>query len=360
MQVDSLDTTLVEIPLPRPVGTAIHRMRSVGCVLTTIRTTDGVTGEGFAFTLDADRLRSFDEMVRGLSPYVVGHDVRDVEKVWHDIWAAINPTGHKGVTISALSAIDVALWDAFGRTVGQPLAKLFGGMRERVDTYASSGLWLGDTIDDLVAEAQGFVDRGFLGMKIRVGGPSPDDDIERVRAVREAVGRTVDLYVDVNQGLSPKQAIRLGRRLEEFDLVWIEEPVAAHDLVGHAEVRARLDTAIASGETEYTRFGMQAMLDAGAVDILMPDLQRIGGFSEFRRSAALASTRNIDVSSHFFTEYSLSMAGSIANCTSVEHIDWFSPLFAESPELDAGQLVVPDRPGTGFTFDPGSVAHHRL
>jgi L-alanine-DL-glutamate epimerase-like enolase superfamily enzyme len=351
MLIKSLDTRIVELTLPRPIGTSIHWVHSVGCVLVTARTDDGLVGEGYAFTLNADRIGAFDETIRGLSHLVIGQDPRNVGKVFADIWAALNPTGHKGITIGALSAIDVALWDIVGKAAGMPLSKLFGGVRDRVDTYASSGLWISDSIDDVMAEAGRFVDAGFVGMKMRVGSDSVETDVDRVRAVRAAIGPEIDLYVDANQGLTPKRAIKLGRRLEEFNLVWIEEPVAYNDLIGHAEIRAAIDTPVASGETEYTRFGMQAILDARAVDVLMPDLQRVGGFSEFRRSAALASTHNVAVSSHFFTEYSLSLAGSLANCTSVEHIDWFAPLFNEALELDGGQLVVADRPGTGFTFD---------
>ena len=353
--ISALETEVVEIPLPRSMGTSIHRMHSIGCVLVTLRTADGPSGEGLAFTLNADRIRAFDETVRGLSPYVVGQDPRNVEKVFADIWGALNPTGHKGITIGALSAIDVAMWDIVGKLADMPLAKLFGGMRDRVDTYASSGLWLSDSIDDLVTEAEGFVQQGFWGMKIRVGSDFAETDVERVRAIRTAVGPEVDLYVDINQGLSPKHAIRLGRKLEEFNLVWIEEPVAYSDLAGHAMVRAALDTPIASGETEYTRFGMQSYLDAGAVDVLMPDLQRMGGYTEFRRACALASTHNVGVSSHFVTEYSLAIAGSSPNCVSVEHVDWFQPLFTEPLELDGGQLVIPDRPGTGYTFDRNAL-----
>ncbi|MGI9607160.1 MAG: mandelate racemase/muconate lactonizing enzyme family protein [Acidimicrobiales bacterium] len=350
MRIELLDTRIVELSLPRPIGTAIHRMDSVGCVLLTVRTSDGAEGEAFAFTLNGDRIAAFDEMIRGMSPYVIGADVRDVERVWADIWAAANPTGWKGVTIAALSTIDVAMWDAFGHIVGQPLAKLFGGARDRVDTYASSGLWLSQSIEELTSEAAGFIDLGFRGMKIRVGSPKPQTDVERVAAVRSVIGPDVALYADVNQGLSPKGAIALGHALEPFDLAWIEEPVSAHDLQGHARVRDALTTPVASGETEYSRFGMNAMLEAGSVDVLMPDLQRIGGFTEFRRTAAIASVHHVPISSHFFTEYSLSMAGSLENCALVEHIDWFAPLFDETPQLVDGQLLVPTSPGTGFRF----------
>jgi len=350
MSIQQLDTKIVEIALPRPIGTAIHQMKTVGCVLVTLTTSDGITGEGFVFALNGDRIRAFDEMITGLAPYVVGKDPSDPETIFEDIWAALNPSGHAGIGISALSAIDVALWDVVGKTAGVSLATLWGGERDRVDTYASSGLWLSDSIDDLVAEAGDFLAQGFTGMKIRLGSPDPTTDVDRVRAVREAIGPSVDLYSDVNQGLDPAAAIRLGHMLEEFELSWIEEPVAYHDLAGHAEVRNAITTPIASGETEFTRLGMQRYLDADAVDVLMPDLQRMGGYTEFRRACGIASAYGVPTSSHFFTEYSLALAGAIPNCALVEHVDWFQPLYNEMPELKDGKLVIPDRPGTGFSF----------
>jgi L-alanine-DL-glutamate epimerase-like enolase superfamily enzyme len=360
MLIEHVDTTLVEVPLRAPIGTAIHSIRSVGCVLVEVHTADGAVGQSLVFTINANRLRAFDEMIRGLAPFAIGRNVTETAGIWEAIWLEINPTGHKGVTISALSAIDVACWDGFGRTVGLPLHRIFGACRSEIDTYASSGLWLSASIDELVAEAALFVAQGFRAVKLRIGSDRPDDDVARVRAVRDAIGDDIGLLVDANQKFTPKEAIRLGRRLDEFSLVWIEEPVAAYDLIGHAEVRAALGTPVASGETEYTRFGMQAMIDARAVDILMPDLQRIGGYTEFRRAAASAASNNMPLSSHFFTEHSLALAGSLPNCISVEHVDWFEPLFAEAVELREGKLVVPERPGTGFTFDRAAVARFSM
>ena len=348
--VASISTRIVELELSNPVGTAIHAMESVGCVLVQVRTSDGVVGQGYVFALNGDRVKSLDEQVVGLAAHVQGRSVFEAEGIWHDLWGRINAMGHKGVTVAAMSAIDVALWDAVGRTLGQPLHRLWGSCRDEVATYATSGLWLSQSIDELVDEAGAFVEQGFVAMKIRLGSDKPGDDVARVAAVRDAIGPDIELLSDVNQGLTPKAAIKLGRMLEPYDLGWIEEPVPAYDLDGHAQVRAALDTPIASGETEYTRHGMQAMLRAGACDILMPDLQRIGGYSEFRKADAIASAWNIPTSSHFFTEHSLCLAGSLANLISVEHCDWFAPLFNEDMELRDGRLVVPDRPGTGFTF----------
>ncbi len=360
--IESVSTRLVEVPLSNPIGTAIHSIRSVGCVLVDVRSTDGVVGQSYAFTINADRLRAFDEMITGLAEFaVVGADEHATEAIWHRLWGEINPTGHKGVTISAMSALDVACWDLVGRSLELPLHKLWGSCRESVPTYASSGLWLSYTLDELVAEAAAFVEQGFTAMKIRLGSERSADDVDRVRAVRSAIGNDVDLLADANQKFTAKQAIRLGRQLEGFNLVWFEEPVPAYDLAGHARVRDALDVPIASGETEYTRFGMQAMLDAGAADILMPDLQRIGGYGEFRKASAAASAQNTPVSTHIFTEHSLCLAGSLQNCISVEHMDWFAPLFTESMELNSdGELVVPNRPGHGFTVDEDAVTEFAI
>lgn len=360
MKIVELKTTIVRVPLPKSIGTAIHAISSVGLVLVEAKTDDGIVGESHIFTINADRIRAFDETIKGLASFVEGQDPHDTGRIWSNIWSEINPTGHKGITVSALSAIDIACWDAVGHAAALPLHKMFGACRETVPTYASSGLWLSYSIDELVTEAQSFVEAGFKAIKMRVGSDDLLDDVERVRVVRETVGPDIGLLVDANQKFTPKQAIRLGRMLEPFALTWFEEPVVTHDLAGHARVRDALDVPIASGETEYTKFGMAAMIDAGAADILMPDLQRIGGFTEFRKASALAEANNLAISSHFFTEASLCMAGSLANCNLVEHVDWFAPIFAETMELLNGELVIPARPGHGFRFDPEAVAHYRL
>jgi len=350
MKITKLETQLVNLPLDKPITTAIHDMRSVGCVLLQLRTDEGLTGEAYLFTLNAVRLKAFDEMLRGFKDVVVGRDPHHVTAIWEDIWAEINPTGHKGVTISALSTIDTACWDLIGKAAEKPLHHIFGACREHIPTYASGGLWLSQSIDELQKGAQSFLDMGFRAMKIRAGSAKRAEDIARVKAVRDVVGPDIGLMVDINQGLSAKAAIRLGRDLEVFDLIWIEEPVAAYDLDGHARVTAALTTPIASGETEYTRFGIQAMIDKNACDILMPDLQRIGGLTEMLRVANLAHAHNMKISTHIFTEQSLSIAGSAANCMSVEHMPWFAPLFNETMVIKDGDIAIPNRPGTGFTF----------
>lgn len=351
MKIESLTTERVNLPLAKPIKTAIHDMRSVGCILVRIRA-EGIEGQGYCFALNNTRIKAFDEIIKSYEPLIVGQPLHRIEGIWENIWQSVNAMGQKGMTIGALAAVDTALWDAYGKVLNQPLHHLFGSCRDRVKTYASGGLWLSQSIDELTLEADDFLQQGFRSMKIRVGKSDWREDIQRVSAVRDAVGSATELLVDANQGLNVKQAIRLARALEPFDITWLEEPVAAHNLEGHAEVRERIDLPIASGETAYTRYDMLDMIKAKACDILMPDLQRMGGLTEMRKVAALAASVNLPISTHIFTEQSLCIAGSAPNCISVEHMPWFEGLFQESMEMIDGELLIPERPGTGFTFDP--------
>jgi len=360
MVISKVTTRLVELPFKKPIKTAIHDMRSVGCVLLTIETDDGISGESYLFALNAVRIKAFDEMIKGLKSHLIGKDPHFVEAIWQDIWRAINPSGYKGVTISALSTIDTAIWDIIGKAADLPLHRLFGACRSSVKTYASGGLWLAQSIDELINEAGDFIQDGHRSMKIRLGSQKPQDDVERVRQLRAEVGPEVELMADLNQALTPKQAIKLGRQLEEYDLLWLEEPVPAYDLMGHAEVRQALNIPIASGETEYTRYGMRDMIEAKSMDILMPDLQRIGGLSEMRKVAHLAEAYNLPFSTHIFTEQSLCIAGSAENCISVEHMPWYAELFNEKIEVIEGHIRIPERPGIGFTFNESAIKHRLI
>jgi L-alanine-DL-glutamate epimerase-like enolase superfamily enzyme len=350
----------VEIPLDKPIRTAIHDVRTLGCVLVYLDTDEGTSGEAYNFTMNAARLDILQAMIESLAPHVVGRDPHAVEGIWDAMWRDINFFGHKGVSIFAISTLDTACWDLVGKAAGQPLYKLFGSCRDSVAVYASGGLWLSLSIDELVAESRAFLADGFRAMKMRVGKDRIDEDVERVAAVREAIGPDVALMADANQGFSVGHAVRLGRRLEEFRLEWFEEPVPAWDLEGHAAVAAALDTPIASGETEYTRYGMRDMLTAKAADILMPDLQRIGGLTELRRVASLALSWDIPISTHIFTEQSLSIAGSATNCIYLEHMPWFEILYREKMSLVDGRMAMPEGDGLGFSFDADAVDRYRI
>ncbi len=270
------------------------------------------------------------------------------------MWKETGFFGNNGISLFGLSAIDMACWDVVGKAAGKPLYKLFGACRDEVPAYAS-GLWLIQSIEELVAETKSFLTQGFRAIKMRIGKPRLEEDVDRVRAVRQAIGPEVDLMVDANQRLTVEHAIRLGRKLEEFDLTWFEEPVPAYDIEGLAQVAAALDVPIAAGENEYTRYGFRHLLEMRAADILMPDLARVGGFTELLKVAHMAEAYEVSISPHIFSEQTLQILGTIPNGTYLEYMPRFSPLYQEKLQFKDGRIVLPKRPGIGFTFSSDAI-----
>ena len=357
MKVTRVETRCFTVKLDKPIGSALGRLHSFGCILVFVHCDSGIIGENLIFTLNARRTRVLQSMVEEMADLVIGRDAGHIAGFWARAWRDINFLGHKGVPVVGISALDGALWDALGKMSNLPLYRILGGAQDRVPVYHSGGLWLSSSEKELVAEAERFAAAGFRAMKMRLGSPEPATDVARVRAVRTAIGPKIKLMADANQGLTESQAIRLGRALEEFDLTWFEEPLPAWDLDGLARVAAALETPIASGETEYTRYGFRRMLELRSADILMPDLQRVGGVSEFIRVGHMAESYDIPVSSHLFPETSLQVLGALANTIYLEYMPWFSKLYNETIEFAEGQAIVPERPGWGFTFSQDYVSH---
>ncbi|MGB8572698.1 MAG: mandelate racemase/muconate lactonizing enzyme family protein [Pseudolabrys sp.] len=357
MKVTRVETRCVTVKLDKPIGSALGQLHSFGCILVFVHCDSGIVGENLIFTLNARRTRVLQSMVEEMADLVIGRDAGHIAGFWARAWRDINFLGHKGVPVVGISALDGALWDALGKMSNLPIYRILGGAQDRVPVYHSGGLWLSSSDKELVAEAERFAAAGFRAMKMRLGSPEPAIDVARVRAVRTAIGPKIKLMADANQGLTESQAIRLGRALEEFDLTWFEEPLPAWDLDGLARVAAALDTPIASGETEYTRYGFRRMLELRSADILMPDLQRVGGVSEFIRVGHMAESYDIPVSSHLFPETSLQVLGALANTIYLEYMPWFSKLYNETIKFAEGQAIVPERPGWGFTFNQDYVSH---
>lgn len=357
MKVARVETRPVTVTLTQPIGSALGQIRSFGCILVFVHCDSGVIGENLIFTLNNRRTRVLQAMVEELGDLIIGRDAGHIANFWSRAWKDINFLGHKGVPVVGISALDGALWDALGKSTNTPLYRILGGAMDRVPVYYSGGLWLSSSTRELVEEAQRYAAAGFKAMKMRLGSSDPATDLARVAAVREAIGPSIKLMADANQGLNESQAIQLGRALEKFNLTWFEEPLPAWDLDGLARVAAELDTPIASGETEYTRYGFRRMLELRSADVLMPDLQRVGGVSEFMRVGHMAESHDVPVSSHLFPETSLQVLGALSNTIYLEYMPWFSKLYNEEIEFDDGYAIVPERSGFGFTFNQDYIAH---
>ncbi len=348
MKITNVVVHRLSVPLPRPVRTSIHDHAHADTVVVEMRADAGAVGSGYGFAFGAHRARALAALVEDLVPLYLGKDPAAVRAHFARAWQAINFLGHSGVAVMALAVLDQACWDLAARAVGLPLFRYLGGDRSRVPTYASEGLWIDATIDEMIREAEQFLAKGHRAMKMRVGRARSDEDLERVRRLREALGPDVKLLADVNQGWDELTAIRVGRQLEPHELYWLEEPLPYEDLEGSARVAAALATPVATGESDYGSLGMKRHLDARAADVLMPDLQRMGGPTGFLAAADLCRAYHQPVSSHLFMETSCHLFAAAPNALILEHMDWWQELFTEPLAVEGGHVIVPDRPGIGL------------
>jgi L-alanine-DL-glutamate epimerase-like enolase superfamily enzyme len=348
----------LRIPLARPLRTSIHDIRALDTVLVELPGADGAVGVGYCFAFGERRARALQALVEDLAPIYEGGEASATRAHFDRAWRSINFIGHAGLAVMALAALDTACWDLAAQAAGLPLWRLLGADRRRVPTYASSGLWLDRSLDELVAEARGFVAAGHRAVKMRLG-RAPAEDLARARALREALGPDVKLLADVNQGWDEATALRVGRALDEVGLFWLEEPLPYEDLAGAARVAAALDTPIASGETEYGWLGMKRYLDARAADILMPDLERMGGVTGYLKAVELCEAYQTPVSSHLFMEVCGHVLAAAPHGVILEHMDWWQELFDDRLAVVDGCVVLPDRPGLGVGLDRTALARFR-
>ena len=293
MKIVAIETFDLTCPLERPFGWSQGWLDQRSTTLVKVATDDGLVGwgEGAAASL-IDGL---------LAPLLIGQDPMDRAGLWERMFHALyNGNNAVGLAGSALSALDIALWDLAGKATGLPVCALLGGkVRDKVAVYAT-GLYYteGEFPDRLLDEARGYVAAGFKGMKTKVGGLSIAEDVARVRALREAIGPDIHLMVDANEAYNATTAIRIGQKLADLDLVWFEEPVNAQDLDAYLEVKAALPMAIAGGENLRTRYEFKPYLTRRAYDIVQPDIMHCGGITEMQRICAMANACGIQVNPH--------------------------------------------------------------
>ncbi|GAA4063554.1 L-talarate/galactarate dehydratase [Nonomuraea soli] len=345
----------VTLPLANPVSDAKvltgrqKPMTEIAFLFAEIATHDGQRGTGFGYSKRAGGRAQYahaKEVAEGL----LGEDPSDIGRVYDKLLWAGASVGRSGVATQALAAIDVALWDLKARRAGLPLAKLLGSYRDEVRTYNTSGGFLHAPIEEVKERASASLQAGIGGIKIKVGQPDTKADLRRLAAVREHIGDDVPLMVDANQQWDRATALRFGRAVEEFGLVWIEEPLDAYDAEGHARLAEALDTPIATGEMLSSVAEHVRLIEARAADVIQPDAPRVGGITSFLRLATLADHAGLDLAPHFAMEIHLHLAAAYPREAWVEHFEWLNPLFEERLETRGGRMVVPDRPGLGFTL----------
>lgn len=324
-------------------------MTEVAFLFAEISTEHGLEGIGFSYSKRAGGPAQFAH-AREVAEGLIGEDPNDIGRLITKLQWAGASVGRSGLATQALAAVDIALYDLKAKRADLPLAKLLGAHRDSVRTYNTSGGFLNASLEEVKERASRSVEEGIGGVKIKVGLPDSAEDIRRVRGVREHIGDDVPLMVDANQQWDRSTALRMGRRLEEFDLVWIEEPLDAYDIEGHARLTRTLDTPIATGEMLASVAEHERLIDGGACDIVQPDAPRVGGITQFMRLLTLADQKGLDLAPHFAMEIHLHLAACYPREPWVEHFDWLDPLFNERLETKDGRMLIPDRPGLGITI----------
>ncbi|WP_025771796.1 mandelate racemase/muconate lactonizing enzyme family protein [Thioalkalivibrio sp. HK1] len=346
--------------------------------LAVVESDNGLSGVGEAFYFGGPARIAAGLIEGALAPLIIGEDPLDTRVLWDRMYNLTRDQGQKGVVLSAISAIDIALWDLKGKALGLPVYKLLGGgYRRRARCYATGlyePLGASNAAKALAEEAQGYVAQGFGGMKLKVG-YGIERDLEYIAAVRDAIGPDTYLMVDANHGYNVNEALRLIRRFEGFDIHWFEEPVVPEDVDGYREIKSRSEVAIAGGECEYTRYGFRHLIDRRAVDILQPDLCAAGGFSELMNIIALASAAHLPLIPHVWGT-NIGLAASLQLHATIPHLPerrfpdepWFEldrsahpfrdRVSVERFVPDKGYLDIPDRPGIGITLDEEFIAAH--
>jgi D-galactarolactone cycloisomerase len=378
MKVTDITCHLLQSKVDKPFTSArgwLYTTRS-SCIVE-IATDEGITGWGECYGPAAVNKALIETQYR---PRVIGRDPFDVEVVWEDLYNRIKDYGATGFAITALSGIDIALWDIIGRATGKPIHKLIGGAhRTEVQAYAT-GLYFIDMdrlVEEAVEEAVEYAGQGFRAIKMKIGLGDPKLDLRRVEAVRKAIGPDVQLAVDANHCFTVPQAIRLGRMLEPLDLMWFEEPISPEDHDGYVEVTRALDMAVAGGENDFTRWGFRDIIARKAMDIVQPDVCAAGGLSECRKISALASAHGVECVPHAWGS-AIGLAATLQWLAALPDTPpAFRPIspmleFEQTPNplrdhlakepirQERGIVRIPDGPGLGIEVDREVLARWKV
>ncbi|WP_127902990.1 mandelate racemase/muconate lactonizing enzyme family protein [Solirhodobacter olei] len=375
MKIESVRTHLLDHKLEAAFESASMRFDRRQHCLVEITCDDGTTGWGECLGPAGPNAA----VVAAYAPALVGRDPLETERLWLDLYHLLRDQGQRGLTVTALSGIDIALWDIKGKHFGVPVSTLLGGrFREEIAAYATGGFRCvgGDRIADLAAETSGYVAEGFHAVKIKIGFDLAED-LTAIAAVREAIGPETRLMIDANHGYDALEAIQLGRKAERYEIDWFEEPVLPERLEPYLAVRAGQPIPVAGGETWHGRYGMREPLARQAVDILQPDICGTGGFSEMRRIADMAALAGTRLVPHVWGT-GVALAASLqflaalppdpprpAALDPILEFDRTRNPFRQAiltQPLDhvAGKVAVPNAPGLGIEIDRAALAEFAL
>ena len=368
MKIVNIETTSLYYPHGKPIQDATispptQEESGRGQLFVHIYTDEGIEGLGMTYLSPGTK----DVIENALKNLLIGKDPLDIEKLWAEMYWAVRGYGRKGIAFCAISAVDIGLWDLKAKSVNLPLYKLLGAYTDSVPIYGSGG-WTNFSEQELVKEMTDYVESGIPKVKMKVGkdfGQSEREDIQRVEAVRKAVGDDVAIYIDANNGYYRKQSIYMAKEFEQYQVGWLEEPLIPDDIEGMAEIAKATSIPIATGEHEYTKYGFRELIERGAADIVQPDIGRVGGVTEWLKVAHLAHAFNLPVAPHALQLAHLHVACATPNLKVVEYmnvaLEGDSIWYTEFPKQKNGSWTpFHDKPGLGLELDHYAVSKYSV
>lgn len=352
--IERLSVRTVRVPMPQAHQTAGGTVTESPLILTDIHCDDGSVGHSIVFSYNAFALKPIADLLRNLDPLLVDAPASPLE-IERRLNARFRLLGTQGLVGIALSAIDMALWDALARRRQTSLVALLGGVPRPIPAYGAVGY---DGEKASAAAAEKWAERKFSGVKLKIGYPTVEEDVAVIRAVRAATGNGLEIMVDYNQCLTPAQAVQRLRALDEEGVTWVEEPTLAHDFSGHAHIAREAKTPIQCGENWWGTLDLQHAIDAQASDLMMPDVMKIGGVSGWMRAAAMAQARGIPLSNHLWPEISAQLLCATPTAHWLEYADWWNPIVAEPLTVEDGYARIDGVIGSGVEWNEAAVSRY--
>jgi len=348
----------VKVPMTYVLGTSQQAVREAPLLLVDLETEEGVSGHAWQFCYLPAAAPAIAVLLEEVLRTLKGDRV-EPDALWAKLAKRFVLIGVQGIVRMAMAAFDVAAWDALARAAGMPLATYLGGAPRAVPAYNSCGLGLKDSVA-VADEAERLLAGGFRAIKLRLGYPTLAGDLAAVRAVRSRIPAGIALMVDYNQALTVEEAIRRGRALDGEGVYWLEEPIRHDDFGGCAEIARALATPVQIGENFSLVHDMERALAARAADYVMPDLERIGGVTGWRRAAGLAAAQGISMSSHLYPEVSAHLLTVTPTAHWLEYVDWANAILEEPLRIVDGAAVLASRPGNGLAWNQDAIRRYRM
>jgi len=349
------EAQLCDLPVETERTDALQTFVKQETIFVRLRTADGTEGIGYSYTIGTGGGAVLSMLRETLLPALIGLEAERPEALWLALFGITRATTVGPITALALAAVDTAVWDAKTRRAGLPLWVAAGGASPSVPVYDTEGGWLHFRTDELVAHAVAAKERGMGGVKIKVGMPRGHQDLERLRAVRDAVGPGMDIMVDANQSFTVAEAVRRARLFEQVDVFWFEEPLPAEDVEGHRLLARSTSVPIAVGESMYSLGHFREHLQRGGASIVQADVARVGGITPWLKIAHLAESFNAPVAPHFLMELHVSLVCAIPNALYLEHIPQLRAVTTGEIRIENGRGWAPTQAGLGIPWNDDAL-----